>query len=78
VITHGDAKFRLDTQGLRDLELRIGSLYQFIGELSPDRDSPSEVLLSDVVLVEYRRHLVIWLLLHFSQHRTKLRRGLHC
>ncbi|CAM6090023.1 unnamed protein product [Calypogeia fissa] len=45
VITHGGAKFRVDTQHLRNLEMRIGSLYQFIGELLPDPEFPSQLML---------------------------------
>eukprot|EP00252_Welwitschia_mirabilis_P012392 TRINITY_DN27425_c0_g1_i1.p1 TRINITY_DN27425_c0_g1~~TRINITY_DN27425_c0_g1_i1.p1 ORF type:complete len:127 (-),score=10.91 TRINITY_DN27425_c0_g1_i1:242-622(-) len=33
VIGDGDATFKIDTQNLRDIHFRIGSLYQFIGEL---------------------------------------------
>ncbi|URE16802.1 hypothetical protein MUK42_11747 [Musa troglodytarum] len=33
VITEADVSFKIDTQHLRDLTFRIGSYYQFIGEL---------------------------------------------
>ncbi|KAK9161633.1 hypothetical protein Syun_007974 [Stephania yunnanensis] len=33
VIVDGDFKLKIDVKHLRDLNLRIGSIYQFIGEL---------------------------------------------
>lgn len=34
VIADGNAILKIDTQHLRDLHFRVGSMYQFIGELS--------------------------------------------
>ncbi|KAJ8754772.1 hypothetical protein K2173_012161 [Erythroxylum novogranatense] len=41
IICHGNASLKIDTQHLRDLSFRIGSIYQFIGELliQPDNES---------------------------------------
>ncbi|KAI3440477.1 uncharacterized protein J3R85_003552 [Psidium guajava] len=41
VIVDGDASLKIDTQHLRDLSFRAGSIYQFIGELriQPDNEA---------------------------------------
>ncbi|GLT68683.1 hypothetical protein SLA2020_408920 [Shorea laevis] len=41
VIADGGATLRIDTQHLRDLSFRVGSIYQFIGELhiQPDNEA---------------------------------------
>ncbi|CAH2046882.1 unnamed protein product [Thlaspi arvense] len=36
VIEDGDKSLRIDTQHLRDVSFRVGSIYQFIGELHID------------------------------------------
>ncbi|KAL2623281.1 hypothetical protein R1flu_003486 [Riccia fluitans] len=36
IISHGGARLRVDIQHLRDVSLRKGSLFQFIGELIQD------------------------------------------
>ncbi|KAL3675358.1 hypothetical protein R1sor_025306 [Riccia sorocarpa] len=36
VISHGGVRFRVDLEHVRDVSLRKGSRYQFIGELVPD------------------------------------------
>lgn len=41
LITHAGASLKVDTQHLRDLSLRPGSLYQFIGELCVE--TPNQV-----------------------------------
>lgn len=33
LLTDGESSFRVDLQHLRDLPLRIGSLFEFVGEL---------------------------------------------
>ncbi|GLJ44329.1 hypothetical protein SUGI_0928200 [Cryptomeria japonica] len=42
VIADEGATFRIDTQNLRDINFRIGSLYQFIGELFIQPDLPPD------------------------------------
>ncbi|XP_008775679.2 CST complex subunit TEN1 [Phoenix dactylifera] len=41
VVTDGGVSLKIDTQHLRDTSFRIGSIYQFIGELliQPDNDA---------------------------------------
>ncbi|KAK1318310.1 hypothetical protein QJS10_CPB04g00931 [Acorus calamus] len=41
VISDGGASLKIDTKHLRDLNFRVGSIYQFIGELfiHPDNDA---------------------------------------
>ncbi|GAV83173.1 hypothetical protein CFOL_v3_26623 [Cephalotus follicularis] len=40
IITDGGAILKIDTQHLRDLGFRVGSIYQFIGELiQPDNEA---------------------------------------
>ncbi|KAL3690814.1 hypothetical protein R1sor_004465 [Riccia sorocarpa] len=36
VISHGGVRFRVDLEHVKDVSLRKGSRYQFIGELVPD------------------------------------------
>lgn len=33
IVVDGNAKLKINTQHLRDLSFRVGSIYQFIGEL---------------------------------------------
>eukprot|EP01018_Ginkgo_biloba_P018989 Gb_02569 [translate_table: standard] len=42
VIVDGESSFRIDTQNLREIHFRIGSLYQFIGELLIPPGLPSD------------------------------------
>ncbi|KAK3418681.1 hypothetical protein EUGRSUZ_H03266 [Eucalyptus grandis] len=41
MIVDGDASLKIDTQHLRDLSFRVGSMYQFIGEIQiqPDNEA---------------------------------------
>lgn len=45
VITDGGASLKIDTQHLRDTSFRIGSIYQFIGELliQPENDVRAQI-----------------------------------
>eukprot|EP00249_Psilotum_nudum_P005514 c18954_g1_i1 orf=392-799(-) len=46
VISEGGASLKIDTQHIRNLQFSIGSLYQFIGELSfPAGDTPDQMIL---------------------------------
>ncbi|XP_021898869.1 CST complex subunit TEN1 [Carica papaya] len=45
VIADGDANLKIDTKNLRDLSFRIGSIYQFIGELHIQADNENEAIL---------------------------------
>lgn len=43
VVADGNATLKIDTQHLRDISFRIGSTYQFIGELLIQSDSEVRV-----------------------------------
>ncbi|KAH8507244.1 hypothetical protein H0E87_009669 [Populus deltoides] len=43
VVADGNATLKIDTQHLRDISFRIGSVYQFIGELLIQPDSEVRV-----------------------------------
>lgn len=43
VVADGNATLKIDTQHLRDISFRIGSTYQFIGELLIQPDSEVRV-----------------------------------